>query len=72
VEVGVDTGGSYSLTATATNSAGTATFSITLVGGCGEIAKAETSEAVVENETTSEEEAIDNAKLVTVFAICYY
>jgi hypothetical protein len=69
VEVGVDTGGSYSLTATATNSAGTATFSITLEGGCGEIAKAETSEAIVENETTSEEEAIDNAKLVTVFAI---
>jgi hypothetical protein len=72
VEVGVEVSDSYTLTATATNSAGTATFSITLVGECGEIEKAETtktSETVVDNETTSEEEAIDNAKLVTVFAI---
>ncbi len=72
VEVSVRAGESYDLTATATNSAGTAIFSITLVGECGEIAMVETtktSETVVENETTSEEESIDNAKLVTVFAI---
>jgi len=36
VEVGVEIGDTYTLTATAKNSAGTATFSIILEGGCGE------------------------------------
>ncbi|MCD4669097.1 MAG: hypothetical protein K8S14_01485, partial [Actinomycetia bacterium] len=38
VEVGVEPGESYTLTATATNSAGTATVSIVLVGKCSEAA----------------------------------
>ena len=49
VEVGVGAGDSYTLTATAKNSAGTATFSINLEGDCGE--------DVAEEEVVEEEEA---------------
>jgi hypothetical protein len=48
VEVGVNAGDSYTLTATATNDSGTATASITLLGECGE--------EVAEGKETTEEE----------------
>jgi hypothetical protein len=59
-EVGVEAGDSYTLIATATNSAGTATASIELSGECGEeVAKEEeeAEEAEEEEEEAEEEEA---------------
>ncbi len=59
VEVGVEPGESYTLTATATNSAGTATVSIVLVGECSEAAtdEEETADDEADEEETADEEA---------------
>ena len=64
VEVGVEAGDSYTLDATATNSAGTASVSIILVGECDEDAASdeeaveeEAEEEVVDEEEAEEEEA---------------
>ncbi len=55
VEVGVEVGDSYTLVVTATNLAGTATASITLLGECGaEAAQEETTEETTEEEGTEE------------------
>ncbi len=57
VEVGVEIGDSYTLVVTATNLAGTATASITLLGECSEEApEEEEAEEVVEEEEAPEEE----------------
>jgi len=58
VEVGVEVGDSYTLTATATNSAGTSTFSITLDGECGaDIADEEAVEEGADADTDTDSDA---------------
>lgn len=58
VEVGVEVGDSYTLTATATNSAGTSTFSITLDGECGaDIADEEAVEEEADADTDTDSDA---------------
>jgi hypothetical protein len=62
VEVSVDMGGSYILTATATNDSGTATASVTLSGQCGEEAREEevTEEEAAEETPGQNEKAQEN------------
>jgi hypothetical protein len=62
VEVGVDIGDSYTLTATAKNSAGTATGSITLLGECSGAANSKETaaeEAPADEEESAEEEELE-------------
>ena len=67
VEVGVEAGDSYTLTATATNSAGTATVSIILAGECSgsaddeEAAEEEAAEEEASGEEADEEAAVEEA-----------
>jgi hypothetical protein len=64
VEVGVEVGGSYTLNTTSTNSAGTATASIILVGECaeGEAGDEEASDEEAGDEGETEEEADEEAE----------
>ncbi len=61
VEVGIEVGDSYTLTAIATNTQGTASVSITLKGDCGEEAAGEEDEKVAVVEEIPEEVDEDNA-----------
>ncbi len=83
VEVGVEVGESYTLTATATNSAGTAAVSIILVGECSEIATAdeeaddeaadeEAEEEVVDDEEAPEEEESEEEKEAPTISLAIY
>ncbi len=60
VEVGVEVGDSYTLTATASNTQGTASASITLKGGCEEEVTEEKDEKIVALEEITEETDEDN------------